>query len=170
VINGVSKGFAMTGWRLGYMAAPLPIAKACEKLQGQVTSATCSISQYAAIEAMMTDPKTSPEIHEMVDTFRIRRDKMKEILSTIPGLKSHVPKGAFYFFPDVTSYFGKSYNGKEIQNACDLTMYLLDVGNVALVPGDAFGNPNCIRISYAASMDQLLEALNRIRKALTDLK
>ena len=170
LINGVSKGFAMTGWRLGYMAAPLHVAKACEKLQGQVTSATSSISQYAAIEAMMTDPKTSPEIHEMVNTFRTRRDKMKEILNTIPGLKSHMPKGAFYFFPDVTSYFGKSYNGKEMRDACDLTMYLLDVGHVALVPGDAFGNPDCIRISYAASMDQLLEAMDRIRKALAELR
>jgi aspartate aminotransferase len=119
---------------------------------------------------MMTDPKTSPEIHEMVDTFRKRRDKMKEVLGTIPGLKSHVPKGAFYFFPDVTSYFGKSFNGIEIKNACDLTMYLLDVGHVALVPGDAFGNPDCIRISYAASMENLLEAMNRIKKALSDLK
>ena len=170
IINGVSKGFAMTGWRLGYMAAPLAIAKACEKLQGQVTSATSSISQYAAIEAMMTDPKTSADIREMVDTFRNRRDKMYEILNTIPGLVNHKPKGAFYFFPDVTSYFGKTYNGKPINNACDLTMYLLDVGHVALVPGDAFGNPDCIRISYAASMEQLLVALERIRKALADLK
>ena len=95
---------------------------------------------------------------------------MKEILNTIPGLKSHMPKGAFYFFPDVTSYFGKSYNGKEMRDACDLTMYLLDVGHVALVPGDAFGNPDCIRISYAASMDQLLEAMDRIRKTLAELR
>lgn len=170
LINGVSKGFAMTGWRLGYMAAPVAIAKACEKLQGQVTSATSSISQYAAIEAMMTDPRTSPEIREMVDTFRERRDRMREILLTIPGLKSHMPKGAFYFFPDVTSYFGKSFNGQVIRNACDLTMYLLDVGHVALVPGDAFGNPDCIRISYAASMDNLIEAMERIRKALAALQ
>ncbi len=170
LINGVSKGFAMTGWRLGYMAAPLPVAKACEKLQGQITSATSSISQYAAVEAMMTDPKTSPDIREMVFTFRQRRNKMLEILNTIPGIKTHVPKGAFYFFPDVTSYFGKSFNGLPIENAVDLTMYLLDVGHVALVPGDAFGNPDCIRISYAASMDQLLVALERIKKALADLK
>jgi aspartate aminotransferase len=169
LINGVSKGFAMTGWRLGYMAAPLQIAKACEKLQGQITSATSSISQYAAIEAMMTDPKTSAAIRDMVFTFRKRRNKMLEILKTIPGLKTNVPKGAFYFFPDVTSYFGKSYNGQVIRNASDLTAYLLDVGHVALVPGDAFGNPDCIRISYAASMEQLLEALERIRIALADL-
>jgi aspartate aminotransferase len=169
LINGVSKGFAMTGWRLGYMAAPLQIAKACEKLQGQITSATSSISQYAAIEAMMTDPKTSAAIRDMVFTFRKRRNKMLEILKTIPGLKTNVPKGAFYFFPDVTSYFGKSYNGQVIRNASDLTAYLLDVGHVALVPGDAFGNPDCIRISYAASMEQLLEALERIRTALADL-
>ena len=169
LINGVSKGFAMTGWRLGYMAAPLQIAKACEKLQGQITSATSSISQYAAIEAMMTDPKTSAAIRDMVFTFRKRRNKMLEILKTIPGLKTNVPKGAFYFFPDVTSYFGKSYNGQVIRNAPDLTAYLLDVGHVALVPGDAFGNPDCIRISYAASMEQLLEALDRIRTALAEL-
>jgi aspartate aminotransferase len=170
LINGVSKGFAMTGWRLGYMAAPLPIARACDKLQGQITSATSSISQYAAIEAMMTDPKRSPDIREMVFTFRKRRNKMLEILNTIPGIKTHVPKGAFYFFPDVTSYFGKSYNGKVISNAVDLTAYLLDVGHVALVPGDAFGDPKCIRISYAASMEQLLEAMDRIKKALAELK
>lgn len=169
IINGVSKGFAMTGWRLGYMAGPLAVAKACDKLQGQITSATSSISQYAAIEAMMTDPKTSMEIREMVFTFRKRRNKMLEILNTIPGLKTHVPKGAFYFFPDVTSYFGKSYHGNVIKNAGDLTSYLLDVAHVALVPGDAFGDPNCIRISYAASMEQLLEALDRIKKALQDL-
>jgi aspartate aminotransferase len=118
---------------------------------------------------MMTDPKTSAAIRDMVFTFRKRRNKMLEILKTIPGLKTNVPKGAFYFFPDVTSYFGKSYNGQVIRNASDLTAYLLDVGHVALVPGDAFGNPDCIRISYAASMEQLLEALERIRIALADL-
>jgi aspartate aminotransferase len=169
IINGVSKGFAMTGWRLGYMAAPLWIAKACDKLQGQFTSATSSISQYAAIEAMMTDPKTSPDIREMVFTFRTRRNKMLELLKTIPGLGLNVPKGAFYFFPDVTFYFGKSINGRKIANACDLANYLLDEAHVALVPGDAFGNPDCIRISYATSMELLAESVERIKKALAAL-
>ncbi len=169
LINGVSKGFAMTGWRLGYLAAPLWIAKACDKLQGQMTSATSSISQYAAIQAMMTDPKTSPDIRDMVFTFRTRRNKMLEMLKTIPGLQLNVPKGAFYFFPDVTHYYGKNFNGRKIENAGDLANYLLDEAHVALVPGDAFGNPNCIRISYATSMDLLTEAVERIRKALAAL-
>jgi aspartate aminotransferase len=169
IVNGVSKGFAMTGWRLGYLAAPAWIAKACDKLQGQMTSATCSISQYAAIEAMMTDPDKSHDIREMIFTFRKRRNRMLELLKTIPGLITNVPKGAFYFFPDVTHYYGKSYDGKTISNACDLANYLLDVGHVALVPGDAFGNPDCIRISYATSMELLEEAIERIKKCLADL-
>jgi aspartate aminotransferase len=169
LINGVSKGFAMTGWRLGYLAAPLWIAKACDKLQGQMTSATCSISQYAAIEAMMTDPDKSPEIRDMIFTFRKRKNRMLEMLRTIPGLVTNVPKGAFYYFPDVTYYFGKSHGDTTISNACDLANYLLDVGHVAVVPGDAFGNPHCIRISYATSMELLTEAMDRIRKALADL-
>jgi aspartate aminotransferase len=170
LINGVSKGFAMTGWRLGYLAAPLWIAKACDKLQGQMTSATCSISQYAAIEAMMTDPEKSNEIREMVFTFRKRRNRMLEMLKTIPGFIVNVPKGAFYFFPDVTYYFGKNYGDRTISNANDLANYLLDVANVALVPGDAFGNPDCIRISYATSMELLVEAVERMKKALAELK
>jgi aspartate aminotransferase len=170
IVNGVSKGFAMTGWRLGYLAAPLQVAKACDKLQGQMTSATCSISQYAAIEAMMTDPEKSNDIREMIFTFRKRRNRMLELLKTVPGLITNVPKGAFYFFPDVTHYFGKSYGNMKINNACDLANYLLDVGHVALVPGDAFGNPDCIRISYATSMELLVEAIERIKKALADLK
>ena len=169
VVNGVSKGFAMTGWRLGYLAAPLWIAKACDKLQGQMTSATSSISQYAAIEAMMTDPDTSQDIRDMVFTFRKRRNKMLELLKAIPGLVTNVPKGAFYFFPDVTYYFGKKNGSWKINNAGDLANYLLDVGHVAVVPGDAFGNPDCIRISYATSMELLEEAVERIRKALADL-
>jgi len=169
IVNGVSKGFAMTGWRLGYIAAPVWIARACDKLQGQMTSATCSISQYAAIEAMMTDPDQSPDIREMIFTFRKRRNKMLEMLQTVPGLITNVPKGAFYFFPDVTHYFGKSYGGNTINNAGDLANYLLDVGHVALVPGDAFGNPDCIRISYATSMELLTEAIDRIKKALGNL-
>jgi aspartate aminotransferase len=170
LINGVSKGFAMTGWRLGYMAAPTWIAKACDKLQGQMTSATSSISQYAALEAMRTDPNKSLEIRDMVFTFRKRRNNVLEVLRTIPGIVSNTPKGAFYIFPDVTSYFGKTYNGQLIGNATDLSMYLLEVGHVAVVPGDAFGNPDCIRISYAASMEKLLEAMERIKNALAQLQ
>jgi aspartate aminotransferase len=169
VVNGVSKGFAMTGWRLGYLAAPLWIAKACDKLQGQMTSATCSISQYAAIEAMKTDPKTSPDIRHMLDTFNTRRLKMLELLQDIPGLITSKPAGAFYFFPDVTSFFGKKYGDTEIRNASDLANYLLDVAHVACVSGDAFGNPDCLRLSYATSMEMLVEAISRIRKALADL-
>ncbi len=170
VVNGVSKGFAMTGWRLGYMAAPLWIAKACDKLQGQMTSATSSISQYAAIEAMMTDPDQSAEIRNMIFTFRQRRNKMLEMLKTVPGFKTNVPKGAFYYFPDVTSYYGKRNGQKVIENAGNLADYLLETAHVAVVPGDAFGNPDCIRISYATSMELLVEAVDRIKKALVELK
>jgi aspartate aminotransferase len=169
VINGVSKGFAMTGWRLGYLAAPLWIAKACDKLQGQMTSAPCSISQYAAIEAMKTDPKNSSEIREMIATFNTRRLKMLEMLQAIPGLVINKPTGAFYFFPDVTCYFGKSYGDRKISNAGDLANYLLDVAHVACVPGDAFGNPDCLRLSYATSMELLTEAVDRIGNALANL-
>jgi aspartate aminotransferase len=169
IINGVSKGFAMTGWRLGYMAAPEWIAKACDKLQGQMTSAASSISQFAALAAMKTDPKTSVEIRDMVFTFRKRRNRALEILKDIPGIITNHPKGAFYFFPDVSSYFGKSWNGNVIHNAGDLSMYLLETGHVAVVPGDAFGEPLCIRISYATSMELLEEALNRFKSALAQL-
>lgn len=170
LVNGVSKGFAMTGWRLGYIAAPDWIAGACDKLQGQMTSATSSISQYAAIAAMRTDPKTSNEIRDMVVTFRKRRNHAMEILKTLPGLVTNMPQGAFYFFPDVTHYFGKNYQGKVMNNATDLSMYLLDHGHVAVVPGDAFGNPSCIRISYACAMEKLTEALERIKNALAQLQ
>ncbi len=169
-VNGVSKGFAMTGWRLGYMAAPVWLAKACDKLQGQMTSATCSISQYAAIEAMKTDPKTSIEVRNMIFTFRKRRKLVLEMMKTIPGIKTIVPKGAFYFFPNISSYFGKKVGDRTIENASDLCMYLLDEAHVAVVPGDAFGNPNCMRISYAASEELLIEAMERLRKTLRKLK
>ena len=152
------------------MAAPEWIARACDKLQGQMTSATCSISQYAAIEAMMTDPEKSPDIREMIFTFRKRRKKMLEMLKTIPGFITNVPKGAFYFFPDVTYYFGKSDGLRAIKNAGDLADYLLDVAHVAVVPGDAFGNPDCIRISYATSMESLIEAIKRIKSSLANLQ
>jgi len=169
-INGVSKGFAMTGWRVGYMAAPLEIAKACDKLQGQVTSATCSISQYASIEAMKTDPATNNEIRRMVETFRERRDLVFGLLEEIPGFRNNVPEGAFYFFPNVREYYGKKFGDQEINNSTDLCMYLLNHAHVALVPGDAFGNPDCIRISYAASKKLLITAITRISEALSELK
>jgi aspartate aminotransferase len=169
-INGVSKGFAMTGWRVGYLAAPLEIAKACDKLQGQITSATCSISQYASIEAMKCDPVTSDEIKAMVGTFLERRNLVLGLLEEIPGFKNNVPEGAFYFFPNVKAYFGKKFQEKEIRNSNDLCMYLLNHAHVALVPGNAFGNPNCIRISYAASKELMITAIARVSKALEELK
>ena len=170
IVNGVSKGFAMTGWRLGYLAAPLAIAKACDKLQGQMTSATSSISQYAAIEAMLTDPQSNVQIQEMIATFKSRKEKMLGMIRDIPGFITHNPQGAFYFFPDVTYYYGKGLDGKVISNAGDLANYLLDKANVATVPGDAFGDPNCIRLSYATSMDLLTKAVDQIKLALAELK
>ncbi len=169
-VNGVSKGFAMTGWRLGYIGAPKIIAKACDKLQGQFTSATCSISQRAAIAAMNTDPTQSPDLKMMRKAFHERRDLMLGLLNEIPGIKTNVPDGAFYIFPDISAYFGKT-NGKiTINNATDLCNYLLETVYVALVPGDAFGDPRCIRFSYATSNDKLIEAAKRIKKALAKLK
>jgi len=165
-INGVSKGFAMTGWRVGYMAAPLIIAKACDKLQGQVTSATCSISQYASLEAIKTDPSKSEEIHSMIRIFNKRRDLVLDLLKDIPGFRTNVPEGAFYVFPNIKYYFGKSNGTFTINNAKDLCLYILEQGHVALVPGDAFGNPSCIRLSYAASKEQLIEAIRRIKETL----
>jgi aspartate aminotransferase len=170
IVNGVSKGFAMTGWRLGYLAAPLAVAKACDKLQGQITSATSSISQYAAIEAMLTDPLANAQIQEMIATFKSRKEMMLGMVRSIPGFITHNPQGAFYFFPDVTYYFGKHAAGKPVNNATDLANYLLDKANVATVPGDAFGDPNCIRLSYATSMDLLIKAVERIKLALAELK
>jgi len=165
-VNGVAKGFAMTGWRVGFIAAPLFIAKACDKLQGQITSATCSIAQRATIKAMELDPKTDESIITMRETFRQRRDLMYKLLKEIPGIKVNLPQGAFYFFPEVKSYFGKSYDKYTINNSNDLCMYLLYQANVALVSGDAFGDPDCIRFSYATSNEILIEAVNRIKKAL----
>lgn len=166
-VNGLSKGFAMTGWRLGYMGAPKWIAQACDKLQGQFTSATCSITQRAAIAALDADPSL---IEPMRQAFLRRRDLMLGWLSGIPGMVLNVPQGAFYLFPVVSDYFGKSFNGRTINNAQDLCFYLLDEANVGTVPGDAFGMPNCIRLSYAASEANLEEAANRIRKALAQLQ
>lgn len=169
-INGVAKGFAMTGWRLGYIGAPLAIAKACDKLQGQVTSASCSIAQRAAIKAMEMNPKTSKDIISMRNKFKERRDMMFHLLQEIPGVKTRLPQGAFYFFPEVNSYFGKKYDKYTINDSNDLTMYLLYEANVALVPGAAFGDDNCIRFSYATSNELLVEAIKRIKNALSKLQ
>ena len=168
-VNGVAKGFAMTGWRIGFIGAPTVIAKACNKLQGQVTSATCSIAQKATVRAMLMDPATSDDIINMRNIFRQRRDMVYKLLCDIPGLKVCMPQGAFYFFPDVSSYYGKSFNGKKIENSTDMAFYLLNEANVATVMGSAFGDDDCIRLSYATSEDLLREALRRIKEALAKL-
>ena len=162
-VNGVAKAFAMTGWRIGYIGAPEFIAKACTKMQGQVTSGANSIAQRATITAVDADPSV---LNEMVAAFKSRRNLVVGLINAIPGLKLNVPEGAFYVFPDVSSYFGKTLRGKLINNADDFSMYLLSEANVATVTGDAFGNPNCIRFSYATSEELLTEALRRIKEAL----
>jgi aspartate aminotransferase len=166
-VNGVSKAFAMTGWRIGFIGAPKWIADACNKMQGQITSGANSIAQMATKAAMEADPEV---IKPMIETFRKRRDFVYDLLKEIPGLKINKPEGAFYFFPDVSSYFGKRNGDTVIENATDLSMYLLKTEHVALVTGDAFGDPNCIRISYATSEDILQEALKRIARGLATLK
>lgn len=166
-VNGMSKGFAMTGWRLGYLAAPKPIADACIKMQGQFTSATCSITQRAAIVALNESPS---KVNFMVDAFKKRRDLAYKQLCEIPGLKVNNPEGAFYFFPDVTSYFGKSYNGTTINNSDDMAMYLLNQANVATVQGSAFGAEGYIRLSYATSEDLITKSIERIKEALGKLQ
>lgn len=170
LVNGVSKGFAMTGWRIGFIAAPLAIAKACDKLQGQFTSGASSIAQRAALKAFATDPHSTPDLANMQKAFRERRDLMLKLLAEIPGMRLNHPDGAFYIFPDISSYFGKKHNETVIANANDLCMFLLNTVFVALVPGDAFGNPNCIRFSYATSLDKLTEAVKRIKMALASLQ
>lgn len=167
VVNGLSKGFAMTGWRLGYIAAPLEIAKACEKIQGQFTSATCSISQRAAITALLEEPV---EVKAMTSSFLQRRNLLLDELKSVPGFKSNVPDGAFYVFPDVTELFGKSNGEWTIKDADSLCDYLLEVAHVGVVTGVAFGAPSCVRISYATSELKLKEALRRIREAINALK
>jgi aspartate aminotransferase len=162
-VNGVAKAFAMTGWRIGYIGAPEVIAKACTKMQGQVTSGANSIAQRATITAVDADPSV---LNDMVAAFQRRRDLVVGLLQEIPGMKINVPEGAFYVFPDVSSFFGKTLRGKLIQNADDFSMYLLSEANVATVTGDAFGNPNCIRFSYATSEEILTEALRRIKEAV----
>ena len=167
VVNGLSKGFAMTGWRFGYIAAPLEIAKACVKLQGQFTSATSSITQRAAITALTGD--LTPTF-EMREAFRRRRKLVLDGLSQIPGLRCNQPTGAFYVFPDVSGFFGKQNGDYQINNADDLATYLLVEAHVAVVTGDAFGAPNCIRLSYATSDQKLQTAMERMQKALGNLK
>ncbi len=169
VVNGVSKGMAMTGWRIGYIAGPKFIADACIKLQGQYTSGTGTISQMAALEAVKTDPKTSPDLKNMVKAFKERRDLLIDLVKDIPNVKTNIPVGAFYLFPDVSHYYGRKFGNTTIKNGTDLCMYLLNEAHVALVPGEAFGSPECIRISYATSKELIIEAVKRIRVALEKL-
>ena len=165
-VNGVSKSFAMTGWRLGYIGAPEWIAKACTKIQGQFTSGASSISQRAALAAVSSSPNV---ILPMKEAFLERRNFMLKELRNIKGIKINEPKGAFYLFPDVSELFGQHFDGKTVNNADDLCLFLLEEAKVALVTGNAFGSPNCIRISYAASMEQLKEAVCRIKSAISQL-
>jgi aspartate aminotransferase len=167
IINGLSKGFAMTGWRLGYIAANPEIAKACEKLQGQFTSGTNSITQKAGVIALTTDLKPS---FEMVAEFTKRRKKTMELIKGIPGIKCFEPEGAFYIFPDVSSYFGKSDGTTTVHNSADFSMYLLNTAHVSSVMGDAFGDGNCVRFSFANSMQNIEKAWARIKEALSKLK
>ncbi|WP_299889135.1 pyridoxal phosphate-dependent aminotransferase [uncultured Lacinutrix sp.] len=162
-INGVSKAFAMTGWRVGFIGAPDWIARACNKMQGQVTSGTNCIAQRAVITALNADPSV---VSYMIDEFKTRRDMVLNLLGDIDGFKTNTPEGAFYVFPDVSAFFGKTLRGKTINNATDFSLYLLEEALVATVTGDAFGNPDCIRISYAASQEQIIEAIKRIKEAL----
>ena len=162
-VNGVSKAFAMTGWRIGYIGGPAWVARACNKMQGQVTSGANCIAQRAVITALQENPS---KIHYMVDEFKERRDLVLGLLGEINGFKCNKPEGAFYVFPDVSHYFGKTIDGTTINNASDMSMFLLEKALVATVTGDAFGDPNCIRISYAASQEQLIEAVSRIKNFL----
>lgn len=164
-VNGVSKAFAMTGWRIGYIGAPDWIARACNKIQGQITSGANSIAQRATIAALEA-PVSS--IQFMIDKFKERRDLVLSLLSEIEGFQLNVPEGAFYVFPNVSSFFGKTIKGKKIENASEFALFLLEEANVATVTGEAFGNPNCIRISYAASEESLIEAISRIKAAVSN--
>lgn len=166
VINGFSKSYAMTGWRIGYLAANKEIAAACDKMQGQITSGTCSITQRAALEAYHGGLES---VNQMKDEFKKRRDLVYGLLKEIPGVNVNLPDGAFYFFPEIKSYFGKSVNGQTINSAEDLSLYLLNEAHVSTVTGEAFGNENCIRISYAAAEDQLRLAVKQIKEALSRL-
>lgn len=167
VINGMSKAFAMTGWRIGYSACPTWLAKACEKIQGQMTSGANTMAQKASITALKTDPN---EYRFMIDEFKKRRDLVFSLMKNIPGFKVNDPKAAFYFFPDISFYMGKTLNGTYIKNADDFAMFLLENAHVGTVGGVSFGNPNCIRFSYAASEKELTEAMTRIHKFLKDIE
>lgn len=163
-VNGVAKAFAMTGWRIGYIGAPEWIAKACTKLQGQITSGANSIAQRATIAALEAPVS---KIKYMVDEFHKRRDIVIDLLGKIDGFKLNIPEGAFYVFPDISAFFGKEIKGHKIETASDFSMFLLEEANIATVTGEAFGAPDCIRMSYAASEEQLREAINRIKEALS---
>ena len=167
IVNGVSKAYAMTGWRIGYIAAPEWIAKGCNKLQGQYTSGPCSVSQKAATEAYVASQAC---VEEMRQAFERRRDLIVELAKDIPGLEVNVPEGAFYLFPKCSSFYGKSDGKRTINNSTDLAMYLLEEGHVATVGGDAFGDPECFRMSYATSDDNIREAMRRIKETLAKLK
>ena len=166
IINGLSKGFAMTGWRLGYTASTVDIAKACDKVQGQITSGTNAITQRAAITALSSSLETT---HEMVKQFKVRKEKVMELMKNIPLIQCIEPDGAFYVFPEVDKYFGKKYNGEVIKDADDLSMYLLNTAHVSTVTGKAFGEPKCIRISFANSMENIEEGFRRIKDGLGKL-
>lgn len=163
-VNGVSKAFAMTGWRIGYIGAPEKIARACNKMQGQMTSGANCIAQRAVITALNEPPS---RVQYMIDEFKERRDLILGLVNDIKGFKANTPDGAFYVFPDVSDYFGKTLRGKTINNATDFSLYLLEEALVATVTGEAFGNPDCIRISYAASQEQIIEAIKRIKEVVS---
>lgn len=163
-INGMSKAFAMTGWRIGYMAGPKWIMDACDKIQGQMTSGANCVAQRASITALEADPS---EIQFMIDSFHKRRDLVYNLLKEIPGFKTNLPDGAFYFFPDISFYFGKELKGHKINDSDDFAMFLLEVAHVASVGGVSFGDKNCIRFSYAAAEDKLIEAMKRIKEAVS---
>ncbi|MBN1598666.1 MAG: pyridoxal phosphate-dependent aminotransferase [Bacteroidales bacterium] len=167
IINGVSKAYAMTGWRIGYIAAPLWLAKACTKLQGQLLTGPTTNAQKAAVEALKGDQSC---VKEMLEAFKRRKDLTIDLMKDIPGIELSNPDGAFYVFPKVDSYFGKSVDGRKIENSNDLCIYLLEEGHVATVPGEAFGEPTCIRISFATSDEKIIEAIERIKKSLAKLK
>jgi len=169
LVNGVSKGYAMTGWRIGYLAASIEIAVACDTLQGQITSAASTISQLAALQALDSDASVRQEVKTMIAAFRERRDLVLSLIKDIPGFVANVPAGAFYIFPDVSQYFGKSNGDMTIRNCNDLASFLLNKVYVATVPGSAFGDDRCIRISYATSKENLVKAFGRIREALASL-
>lgn len=163
-VNGVSKAFAMTGWRIGYIGGPEKIARACNKMQGQITSGANCIAQRAVITALNESPS---RVQFMIDEFKIRRDLVLDLLQDVEGFKTNIPEGAFYVFPNISYYFGKTLRGNTIKDAADFALYLLEEALVATVDGGAFGNPDCIRLSYAASQDQIIEAIKRIKAAVS---